>query len=106
MRSPQQAWLDSVTAGRRVVLRCNDLATLLHAARAGLGVAALPHFLAADDPVLRLAPAPACPVRRPLWLVLHPDVRRSPRVRLVADLLADLIQAERSALAGPSGASG
>ncbi len=105
LRSPQQAWLDQVADGRRVVLRGNDLTTLLHAARAGLGVAALPHFLAADDPVLRLAPAPACPVRRPLWLVLHPDVRRSPRVRLVADVLTALIEDARQVLAGPMSAS-
>lgn len=97
---PQQRWLDLVAAGRRYVLRSNDLATLLHAARMGLGVAALPHFLGLADAALSPVPSLHCPTVRPLWLVMHPDVRRSPRVRLVADLLADLVQQAQPLLLG------
>jgi DNA-binding transcriptional LysR family regulator len=69
----------------------HDLAALLHAARAGLGVAALPCFLAAHDPALCLLSDHTCSTVRQLWLVMHPDGKRSPRVRLIADLLVDLI---------------
>ncbi|MGR9584920.1 LysR family transcriptional regulator [Pandoraea sputorum] len=88
---PQQRWLDQIAGDRRFVFRSNDLAALLHAARAGLGIAALPRFLAAHDPALCLLSDHPCSTVRQLWLVMHPDVKRSPRVRLVADLLVELV---------------
>jgi len=39
------------------------------------------------------------PVRRALWLVIHPDVRRSPRVKAVAELISELISENTAALA-------
>lgn len=88
---PQQRWLNQIAGSRRFALRSNDLAALLNGARAGLGIAALPCFLAADDPTLSLLPDHTCPTVRQLWLVMHPDVKRSPRVRLIADLLVNLV---------------
>ncbi|CFB61862.1 LysR family transcriptional regulator [Pandoraea apista] len=88
---PQQRWLNQTAGDRRFVFRSNDLAALLHAARAGLGIAALPTFLAAQDPGLCLLTDHTCSTVRQLWLVMHPDVKRSPRVRLIADLLVELV---------------
>ncbi|RKP59160.1 LysR family transcriptional regulator [Pararobbsia silviterrae] len=88
---PQQRWLNQIAGDRRFVFRSNDLAALLHAARAGLGVAALPGFLAAHDPALCLLSDHAGAAVRQIWLVMHPDVKRSPRVRLIADVLVELI---------------
>ncbi|GGP22403.1 LysR family transcriptional regulator [Silvimonas iriomotensis] len=88
--APQQQWLEKTAGARRFVLRCNDLVALREAARAGLGLAVLPHFLASATPELVPVEQPACPVSRTLWLVMHPDVRRSPRVRAVADALIAL----------------
>lgn len=88
---PQQQWLNKVAGERRFIFRSNDLSALLNAARAGLGIAVLPHFLAAEDTGLTLVSEPACLIKRQIWLVMHPDVKRSPRVRLVADLLTDVV---------------
>jgi DNA-binding transcriptional LysR family regulator len=88
---PQQRWLDQIAGDRRFAFRSNDLAALLNAARAGLGIAALPHFLAANDPALCLIADHSCSSVRQLWLVMHPDVKRSPRVRLMADLVVGVI---------------
>ncbi|HEV2538705.1 MAG TPA: LysR family transcriptional regulator [Frateuria sp.] len=88
---PQQRWIEQVAGDRPFVLRSNDLAALAQAARAGLGIAALPHFLAAGDATLALLSTAECPAPRPLWLVMHPDVKRSPRVRRVADVLIALV---------------
>jgi len=97
---PQQQWLAKVAAGRRFVFRSNDLSALLNATRAGLGVSVLPHFLAPQDQGLVRLGEPECPVVRQIWLVMHPDVRRSPRVRLIADLLVRVVEASQSELVG------
>ena len=98
--SPQEQWLEKFAQGRPFALRANELATLFQGARAGLGLAVLPHFLGADDDRLVLMPGITCPVRRDLWLVLHPDVRRSPKVRVVADALVEIVQQHCEVLTG------
>ncbi|MFG1345034.1 LysR family transcriptional regulator [Xanthobacter autotrophicus DSM 431] len=83
-RSPQQLWLEALAQGRPMVFRSNDLSSLISAARAGMGLAALPHVLAgaADDLV---CVANGDGVTRELWLLVHPDLRRAARVRAVMD---------------------
>ncbi len=90
--TPQQQWLDKLAGARPYALRSNDLAALHQACRGGLGVAVLPHFLARGDKALHPLPDHDCPVTRRVWMVLHPDVRRSTRVKAVADSLVDLFR--------------
>ncbi|MDA8092490.1 MAG: LysR family transcriptional regulator [Betaproteobacteria bacterium] len=97
---PQQRWLAQIAGSRRFVFRSNDLGALLNAARAGLGIAALPHFLAANDGALSLLPDRVGSPARPLWLVMHPDMKRSPRVRVIADVLVDLVHEAQELLSG------
>jgi len=100
---PQQRWLDDYVGKRRVILRCDDLSAMHQAALAGLGVAALPHFLGAPaetGTLLRRVPVDAPALHREIWLAVHPDVRRSPRVRAVAEALIALFDAQRHLLAG------
>ncbi|HZX29617.1 MAG TPA: LysR family transcriptional regulator [Telluria sp.] len=85
---PQQRWLEEYAAGRPFTLRSNDLGSLLQLAISGAGLAVLPRMLARAAGALAEAPV-ACPVVRPLWLVLHDDVRKSARVRAAADLVAE-----------------
>jgi DNA-binding transcriptional LysR family regulator len=57
------------------------------AAKAGCGVAVLPHYLVdgvSPGDLTQIADQP-CPVTRKLWIVMHEDVRRSRPVRAVAD---------------------
>jgi DNA-binding transcriptional LysR family regulator len=95
--TPQQRWLEQVAAGRPFSMRTNDLAAMHVACRAGLGLAALPHFLARDDAALVRYDEFKCPVSRQVWLVIHPDVRKSPRVRAVAEVLAEIISGDAAA---------
>lgn len=97
--TPQQQWLAKFAAGRPYAVWTNDAAAMLAACRAGLGVAVLPHFLGRGDPALVLHPEYGQVLSRPLWLAVHPDVRRSPRVTLMADLLAALLQEHAALLA-------
>lgn len=97
--APEQQWLETFAQGRPFAFRSNSLAALHEATRGGLGVAVLPHFLAASDPLLAELDVAEGPQTRELWLVIHPDVRRSPRVRMIADLVCDIMAASAALLA-------
>ncbi|ERJ40786.1 Transcriptional regulator, LysR family [Burkholderia sp. AU4i] len=98
-QTPQQQWLERFAAGRRFAFIANDLAAQHRACAAGAGVALLPRFLVDDPaaqagaPLVELTAAPRCDIEREIWLVVHPDVRRSPRVQHVADAIAEAVRA-------------
>ncbi len=85
----QKQWLDSHVSTRPYVLRCNDMQAMCQAAGQGWGIALLPSFLAAKDERLHLLEGPR-PPSLAVYLVMHPDLRRAPRVRCTADYLIDM----------------
>jgi DNA-binding transcriptional LysR family regulator len=100
---PQERWIAKLAPDRRVVFRCNSTASLLAAARAGVGVAILPAFMAADvDDLVRLR-GPE-PVPHELWLLVHGDLRETPRVRAVIEWVDETVARMRATLAGPAAA--
>lgn len=88
---PQQHWLMAVAGARPVVLRTNDIEAQRAAARAGVGVAALPRFLGDGDDELQFVAASVQPVARDVWLLVHADLRRTQPVRAVMDYLAAIL---------------
>jgi DNA-binding transcriptional LysR family regulator len=96
---PQERWIAKLAPERRVVFRTNSTAALQAAARAGVGVALLPCFVAEGDPQLVRLRGPE-PVTHELWLLVHGDLRRTPRVRAVIEWLDELVERERPALCG------
>ncbi len=97
--APEHQWLESLRGSRGYALRANTLPLQRDAVRMGLGLAVLPHFMAAGDAQLERLPLAAGPAAREIWLVVHPDVRRSPRVRLIADLLVEVVSGGADVLA-------
>ena len=65
---PQQIWLKAIAGDNVIVLRTNDLENQAAAARSGMGLAALPHFLGESDPRLQRYEVAGKPVTRDLWL--------------------------------------
>ena len=96
--APQQQWLKALAAGTALQFRTNDLVTLMEGAAGGLGVAVLPCFMADRDLRLVPAPAPRMPPSRPIWLLVHSDLSRSPRIRCVLDHLTQSIAAATAIL--------
>jgi DNA-binding transcriptional LysR family regulator len=88
---PQQRWLEEMRNGRPVVFRANDVASLAAAARAGMGIALLPRFLGDGDKALTRLPDTGPMPCRDIWMVVHDDLRRAPRIRAVMDLLIEMI---------------
>jgi len=97
---PATRWLARLAPERAVALRCNSGMSQLAAARAGLGLAALPCFLADPEPELIRVLPPQPALASELWLVTHPELRRSARVRAFMETLAASLRKERARLAG------
>ncbi|MEW6645182.1 MAG: LysR family transcriptional regulator [Pseudomonadota bacterium] len=91
--SPQEIWLRAIVGTREVVLRTNDLETQIAAARAGLGLAALPHYLGDGEPQLRRHAVAHKPISRDVWLLVHRDLRLVPAVRAVMTFLGECMKA-------------
>lgn len=82
------------------VLRADTLTSLAHAAVAGLGVAALPCYLA--DRMLGLARVrgPIAEMATELWVLTHADLRGTARIRAVTDHLVSALSANRALIEG------
>jgi len=87
---PHHRWFADVIGTRAVALRTNDTYAQQRAAIAGAGIAMLPAALA--EGVAGLVRLDGFdPPPRPLWLLGHPDIRRSVAVGAVIDHLVDLL---------------
>jgi len=92
-------WLREHASRATVALRCNSMLGATRAVAAGAGVSVLPCFLADPDPAIeRLVSKPV--LAHDVWLVVHPDLRTTARVRAVYDFLLELTGAEQGMLRG------
>ncbi len=102
LTSEENQRITQLTAGARVLLRSTSTAVLREAAAANLGIALLP-WLSSEDDARLVRVGPGVFARRPLWLVVHKDLQRSPRIRAVFEWLVELCRRERARLAGGEG---
>jgi len=85
---------------RRPRVRANRFALQLEAIRAGTGLGILPCFVGDSDPTLVRLTAPLAELSDNYWLLVHPDLKTVPRVRLVIDWIRRAFKDERSVLQG------
>lgn len=95
----ESRWLKRLAPGVTPILQCELSLGLSSAARAHAGVAVLPRYLGDAEPGLRRLPMPD-PPRETLWLTVHEDARRIPRVRALMDFLQEAFEAEAGWLGG------
>lgn len=100
---PAAQWIERALEGRAPVLAVTSLHGHLAAARAGLGLAVLPCFLATAKPDLRRVPFGAEAIAQEMWLVIHADLAASARVRAVADWVEAVIAENKTGLEGRFG---
>ncbi|KPF72702.1 LysR family transcriptional regulator [Bosea sp. AAP35] len=81
-------YLASHVAPERIVYKVNTVLGLAEAVEAGIGIGFLPCFIADTKPGLTRLAAPDPGFSADLWLLTHPDLRHSPRVRLFLDFMA------------------
>jgi DNA-binding transcriptional LysR family regulator len=91
-------WLEQSARHLRAAVRCDHIMTVLAAAVAGQGLAVMPSFLAADSPELEPIGAPIAD--HDVWLVHHPDLRRTPRIRAVTEVIVERFERFAGVLRG------
>jgi len=90
-------WKDLKSAEARVVLSGSSIICVVEAAAAGAGMTALPAYIGeADDRLVRVG-GPLEDRTLQLWLLTHPDLRHTARVKALMDFLYDFLR-ERKAI--------
>ena len=93
-------------APERIVYKVNTVLGLAEAVGAGVGIGHLPCFIADKRPQLVRLASQNVNFAADLWLLTHPDLRHSPRVRVFLDFLAAEISKLRALIEGKAASSG
>jgi len=91
---PMNRWLRQALPAAKEAVRVDNEASMHTLIREGVGVGFLPAILGDAEPALRRL-GPKAPVfSMPLWVVTHPDLRRTPRIVAVVRWLASVLASE------------
>lgn len=91
----QAAWLTKHFPRARVAFRAKDQFLQSMAARSGIGLALIPHYIGRQDPALRICDLGALPASREVYLLTRSRDRKNASIRMVADAVADMFEQER-----------
>ena len=83
-------WLEQEGLVERCRIRVNTVYGMRSAARAGLGLSVLPCYLGENDEQLRRVGGAIPSMATDLWLLTHPDLRKTERIRIFLDHVAGL----------------
>jgi DNA-binding transcriptional LysR family regulator len=92
--------LRSVAPRAKIAAYSNSVSGALSAARSGLGLAILPAVVGSPDNDLLCVWRPEPEVTEPFTLLVHPDLRRIPRVRALLDFIGEEIPTIRTLFRG------
>jgi DNA-binding transcriptional LysR family regulator len=82
------AWLKANVAPDRIGFKASSFVAVQQAARAGMGLALLPCYMADAVPELERVCPPIPELSTDFWLLVHEDLRRTARVRAFIDFVA------------------
>jgi len=92
------SWFNEALAGARVVFFSNSPFVQMRAIAAGIGIGMVPCCLGDDYPELQRLSSAGLTELRPVWMIIHRDLRRVARIRLVANAIAEAFEHNRQAL--------
>ena len=98
--APPANWMRRHVPDAQIAFRADSFVSLHQAARAGLGLAALPCCLGDADPVLTRLRAPMDDLETGLWVLTHLDLSRAARIRAFIEHMEEALTADRQLLAG------
>lgn len=92
--------VQQVFPATRLSVRMNDKLGMMAAAKAGMGMVRLPCFQGDVDPALARAPRLGLYRYPDKWILTHPDLRKSERIRLVMRFAAEAVRRKRALFMG------
>jgi molybdate transport repressor ModE-like protein len=92
---PEALWLSREYPRARMSFRGSSGLAQAAAAKAGAGIAHVPHFIGKMHPELTMCRLERDPPSRPLWLITRRRDRKDVAIRIVADHLARIFVEER-----------
>ncbi len=102
-RTPLIKKLESLFKQDHIRHRSNSHMGIVEATAAGIGLGAISCFIGDSHPDLRRVLNNDVNYRREIWLVTHPEINRSARIRAVFDFLGKALEADAAVLTGISG---
>jgi DNA-binding transcriptional LysR family regulator len=97
---PGFEWLPQAAQQARLAFSANDAFPLRDAARAGLGLATLPHFLGDEAAELVRVPGGG-EGATDIWVVTRAEQKRVPRIRRVVQFVTEVVRANQQRLYAP-----
>ncbi|MDH5546720.1 MAG: LysR family transcriptional regulator [Gammaproteobacteria bacterium] len=97
---PQSIWKKFSQIQSRVSLSSNSTQIILDAVKRHMGVAPLPCFLGDAETSLRRIISPPDELVLQLWLLTHPDLRNSTRIRTLLDFLHAELSTKQDLISG------
>jgi DNA-binding transcriptional LysR family regulator len=95
-----QSWTKEACGGQRHNFYLDDTLLTKAALKEDLGVAYLPCFMGDTDPELERCCPPDPQLNLGLWLLFHPDMKRTARVLAFRNHLVEAIRSQRSLFEG------
>ncbi len=93
-------WVKENMSNARIVTKLASTVSLTQFAKSGMGIAAIPCFLADVDAKLVKVVEFDEWVASDIWILTHPELRHSPKIRAVLDFMFDTIRKDEGFFAG------
>ena len=98
--SPLPSWRKKYHPEAKVVFSSNNTIAVVDAAKRGLGVTLLPCILGDREPgLIRIIHAPV-ELNFSLWILIHPDLRNTARIKALMTFLLGELEKEKPAIEG------
>jgi molybdate transport repressor ModE-like protein len=101
--SPFPTWRKKFHPKSRVIFSSNNTLAVIDAAKRGLGMTPLPCFLGDSEPDLVKTTDSPDELTLSLWVLIHPDLRNTARVRALMKYIVSALENEKSVIEGIPG---
>ena len=105
-RDDPRPWWASDRDRVKIVFRSDSTAINSEAVRRGLGLLSTPHIVGSRAGGMQRIDLPVKNVERTMWLLMHPDLRGTARVKALMNHLLTGLQNEKDAFIGADSAAG
>ncbi len=92
---PELKYLEDLSKNTKIIFRSNSLRTQLNAVKQGIGLALLHTFIAKNNDTIELVLKNDVKISREYWIIVHEDLLKLKRIRLVVDFFTNAIKKEK-----------